>query len=240
MQRGGKKNAVALAQASPVNEFFSLLCDDDNTLARRLNFWDLYSEDLTGMYFALGKDAFQVGNMLLYKFRHHAKGLVTKLGEGKPDVHVCIMQFEHHHVVEFNRDNNMAYFYDIRQGMPPFYLSKGWLEIGAISVANLTPATGVANLSTQLRHQDTKQLAWEGRFAQELGAKDNAIHAFCRKYQCQYEDRRNQDGRLWIRPSNPQQYGHNVWSVLAGWGYCFLTEENSYFRQVSAQPDSIC
>lgn len=219
-----------------LSEFFSLLSNDDKAHPRRFSFWDIYSADLTGMYFALSKDAFAPGNASLYQFRNLAKGLVTRLTEEKHDVHICIMQFEHYHVVEFNRDNNAAYFYDIRQGTPPFYLSKGWVEIGALSVANLTQGVGVTSLSKPLLHQDSKSLSWEGRFAQELGATENSIKAFCQRYQCQYDDRRNQDGRQWIRPSHPAQYGQEVWSVLRGWGFCLSPEQNGYFRL--AAPDA--
>lgn len=213
-----------------LSEFFSLLSNDDSVHSRRLNFWGLYSEDLTGMYFALGEDTFAIENTSLYKFRRIARGLVARLSEKKHNVHACIMQFEHYHVVEFNRDNNMAYFYDIRQGIPLFYLSKGWIEIGALSVANIAQGIDIKRPSKPLRHQDTKQLTWEGKFAQELGATENAIQAFCRRYQCLYDDRRNQGGYQWIRPSHSDQYGREVWSVLLGWGFCFSIEESGYFR----------
>lgn len=211
-----------------LSEFFGLLSNDDNANPRRLNFWDLYSEDLTGMYFALGREAYATGNMALYKFRSHAKGLVAKLTEEKHGVHTCIMQFKHHHVVEFNRENNVAYFYDTRQGTPSFYFGKGWVDIGAISVTDITQDVDVARVSKPLRHKDDEQLTWEGKFAQELGASENAIAAFCRKYQCDYEELRN--GSQWIRPANHDQYGRQVWSVLQGWGFSFSTEEHAWYR----------
>jgi hypothetical protein len=210
--------------------FFNRLSDDDKKHSRRLNFWKLYSEDLTGMYFALGRDAFDTDDMELYKFRRAAKGLIAKLSEDRHDVHACIMQFEHHHVVEFNRDNNDAYLYDLKQGTPQFYLSKGWAEIGALSVTSVSQGVDVSRQSRPLRHQDTPQLSWEGRFAQELGATPNTIRAFCHNYQCRYTDNRNQDGREWIRPESLAKYGSEVWSILTGWGFCLSNEENGYFR----------
>lgn len=213
-----------------LSEFFNLLSNDDKGRSRRLNFWELYSEDLTGMYFALGRDAYVHGNMALYKFRSHAKGLVAKLTEEKHGVHTCIMKFEHHHVVEFNRENNVAYFYDTRQGTPSFYFAKGWVDIGAISVNDIAQGADIARTSKPLRHQDGKQLTWEGRFAQELGATEKAMAAFCRKYSCEYEDLREQDGSQWIRPANADQYGPEVWSVLKGWGFSRSTEENAWHR----------
>jgi len=213
-----------------LGEFFSLLSNDDKNHPRRFHLWDLYSEDMTGIYFALGKDAFTTDNMSLYRFKRIGKGLIARLTEGKLNVHACIMQFKNFHVIEFNRDNNVAYFYDIRQGPPAFYISKGWLELGAISVANITQGVDVTRLSKPIRHQDTKQLSWEGRFAQELGSSHNAIAAFCRKYQCVYETSPDQEQRQWIRPANPDQYGQEVWSVLTGWGFNFSIEEKSFFR----------
>ncbi|MDP1594472.1 MAG: EH signature domain-containing protein [Gallionella sp.] len=211
-----------------LSEFFSLLSDD--AAARRMNFWDIYSEEMTGMYFALGKNAYGNENMALYKFRKAAKGLLVRLTEGKPDVHICIMQFEHHHVVEFNRHNNAAYFYDTTQGVPSFYFSKGWLEIGAVSTRNITEGVDVARLSKPLRHQDVKHYTWEGRFAQELGVTESSIDSFCRKYQCSYDDKRNQDGHQWIVPDAAGQYGREVWSVLIGWGFSFSEKAAGYYR----------
>lgn len=216
-----------------LKEFFTLLCNDDPALPRRLNFWEVYSSALTGMYFALGKDAFAPGNLPLYKFRHLAKGLVAKLSEGKNDVHACIMQFDHYHVVEFNRDNNMAYFYDTRLGTPPFYLSKGWVEIGALNVAKVSQGMDVSGLSKPLRHQDTELLSWEGRFAQELGTKANVIQDFCQQYQCDYQRANAKDKYEWIRPRNLTDHDRAVWSILLGWGFCFSAEEQSYFRENS-------
>ncbi len=212
--------------------FFSLLCDDEKN-SRRFQLWDLYSQDLTGMYFALGTDAFDISNMELYKFRRLAKGLITKLPEGKQNVHACIMQFKNHHVVEFNRDNNVAYLYDLKQGTPHFYLSKGWAEIGALSVTEVSKGVDVTSQSKPLRHQDTPQLNWEGRFAQELGPTKNAIKAFCAKYQCGHTDTSEQNGQQWIRPRNHAQYGPEVWSILNGWGFTLSNNENGFLRSVS-------
>lgn len=211
--------------------FFSLLSNDDKVHTRRMNFWDLYCEDLTGMYFALGKNAYTPGDMALYKFRRKAKGLVAKLTEEKHAVHTCIMQFARHHVVEFNRENNVAYFYDTRQGTPSFYFAKGWVDIGAISVNDIAQGVDIARVAKPLRHQDTKHLTWEGKFAHELGATDKAVRAFCLKYQCQYEDRRDQDGCQQIRPLNPERYGLEVWSVLSGWGYAYNSEDKVYCQR---------
>lgn len=213
--------------------FFSLLSNDDKKRSRRFDFWELYSEDLSGMYFALGKNALEVSNLELYKFRRTAKGLITRLPEGKPDVHACIMQFKNHHVVEFNRENNVAYLYDLKLGTPHFYLSKGWAEIGALSVTDVSQGIDVSRQSRQLRHQDTPQLSWEGHFARELGPSENAIKAFCQKYQCGYTDSTDLDGRLWIRPRDLARYGPEVWSILNGWGYTLSNEENGYYSSVS-------
>ncbi|MDX8380182.1 MAG: EH signature domain-containing protein [Gallionella sp.] len=208
--------------------FFELLSNDDQTHSRRRNFWDLYSADMTGIYFALGRDAYAANKMSLYRFRRHAKGLLAKLTDEKYGVHSCIMQFSHHHVVEFNRENNVAYFYDVSKGTPAFYLGKGWLEIGAIGVQAITEGANIARDSRQIRHQDSKQLTWEGKFSQELGATDNVIKAFCAKYQCDYEGLRN--GKQWIRPAHIEQYGSEVWSVLQGWGFDFSEEDNAYIK----------
>lgn len=213
-----------------LREFFSLLSNDDRAHARRFNFWDLYSEDMNGMYFALGRDAYAPGNMPLFKFRKHAKGLLAKLTDEKHGVHTCIMQFDHHHVVELNRENNVAYFYDARQGIPAFYFAKGWVDVGAIGVNDIAEGANVSRVSTPLRHQDSKEMAWEGGFAEALGMTENAMKAFCRKYQCSYEDLRVRDGSEWVKPADVSKYGADVWSVLMGWGFCYSVEKRAYYR----------
>ncbi len=210
-------------------EYFSLLSDDDTQQARRLNFWSLYCDDIQGMYFALGKNAFVRGMLPLHKFRRDAKGLIVRLSEEKNDLHACIMQFEHRHAVEFNRHNNVAYFYDSRQGMPSFYLSKGWLAVGALSVINLSQSSDAVAQSKQLRHQDSRSQSWEGRFAHELGVTEGAIAAFCQQYTCRYEDNRAQNGYRWIRPRDSAPLGHIAQSILEGWGFSLSGEQNAYF-----------
>ncbi len=209
-------------------DFFSILSNDDREHPRRFDFWDLYCEDMTGMYFALGSDAYARGNMALYEFRHQAKGLIARLTEEKHGVHTCIMQFAHYHVVEFNRQNNVAYFYDTRLGTPSFYFAKGWLDIGAISVKDVEEGADVARTSKPLRHQDSRELAWEGVFAREMGSSVHAIEAFCRKYQCSYE--KQGDGSERIRVEAPDRYGMEVWSVLAGWGYSYSASDRLWLR----------
>lgn len=210
-------------------EYFSLLSDDDTRHPRRLDFWSLYCDDIQGMYFALGKNAFVRGTLPLHKFRRDAKGLIVRLSEEKNDLHACIMQFEHRHAVEFNRHSNVAYFYDSRQGMPGFYLSKGWLEVGALSVINLPQSTGTTAQSKPLHHQDSKRQSWEGRFAHELGVTEGAIAAFCQQHACRYEDTREKNGYRWIRPHDTVPLGHIAQSILEAWGFALSGEQNAYF-----------
>jgi hypothetical protein len=213
-----------------LHEFFATLAGENADNLRRLNFWELYCGDLLGMYLALGKDAFVRGNKELYRFRKSAKGLVVKLTDGAHDLHALIMQFGQHHVVEFSSHNNVAYFYDTQQGTPPFYFGKGWVEVGALSVGNVLKGSNVAPLSKPIRHQDTKQLAWEGAFAQAMGSSENSIREFCRKYHCRHEESRTRDGYEWILPTEETQCGHEAWSVLSGWGFKSSPDKKGYYR----------
>lgn len=225
------REMVALAlKRHLLGQFFSRLSDDNDESMRRLNFWELYCSDMQGMYFALGSDAFIRGHLELYKFRQDAKGLIVKLTEGRSDTHALIMQFGEHHVVEFNSHHNPAYFYDTRHGIPPFYLSKGWMEVGALSANRITQGVETAPRSKAVRHQDTNLLEWEGRFAELLGATSNAIQAFCRKYHCQHEDLRSDEGREWVRPTGQTQCNAEGWAVLKGWGFRPAPDGQGYFR----------
>lgn len=213
-----------------LQKYFSLLSDDGAENPRRLDFWELYCGDMQGMYFALGSDAFMRGNLVLYKFRQDAKGLVVRLTEGKNNTHALIMQFNEHHVVEFSNHQYPAYFYDTRHGMPPFYLSKEWVKIGALSATQMTQGIGAVPRSKSLRHQDTSKLSWERKFAQLVGATENSITAFCRKYQCLHEDQRSEGGQEWVRPTERTQCGAEGWSVLLGWGFSRSPDEAGYYR----------
>lgn len=210
--------------------FFSALSDDEAGKPRRRNFWELYCDDMQGMYFALGSDAFMRGHLELYKFRQDAKGLVVRLTEGKSNIHALIMQFGDHHVVEFNSHRNPAYFYDTRHGVPPFYLSKGWVEIGALSASKITQGVETAPKSKAVRHQDSAQIDWEGKFAELMGATENSIRAFCRKCRCIHEDLRAEEGREWIRPSEETQWNTEARSVLQGWGFRLSPDGQGYYR----------
>jgi len=109
-------------------------------------------------------------------------------------------------VVEFNRDNNDAYLYDLKQGTPQFYLSKGWAEIGALSMTSVSQGVDVSRQSRPLRIRIPRSSV--GKDASRKNWRDpNAIRAFCRNYQCRYTDNRKLDGREWIRPENLAKYG---------------------------------
>ena len=205
-----------------LEEFFGILSDDDRTRHRRLDFWDLYCDDMKGMYFVLGQDAYASDDMGLYRFRRHAKGLIARFPEDRRGMQACIMQFEHHHVVEFNSEDSAAYFYDASQGMPSFYFGRGWVDIGAIGAQQIMQ--GTSSLSRPMRHLDSLQLAWEGKFAALLGETDSTREAFCNKYQCRRDGAR-------IIPENHERYGREVWSVLLGWGYVFSEREGAFVKQ---------
>lgn len=213
-----------------LQQFFTVFSEPDAETQRRMDFWDLYCEDLQGMYFALGNDAFGHGNQHHYKFRHDAKGLVARLSDTRHNLHAFIMQFKEQHVVEFNRQVNVAYFYSTKNGTPAFYLSKGWVEVGALSMGEVMKDSSVASGSKPIQHQDSKSLTWEGRFAQEVGMTANAVRVFCQKHACRHEDRSTQDGKVWMKPLNGERYAPTVASVLLGWGFTWSPEQKAYFK----------
>ncbi len=213
-----------------VHEFFHLFAPDGADNSRRAAFWNLYSEDLQGMYFALGSDAFDFNNRDFLKFRTDAKGLVVRLNDSKHNLHAVILQFEKFHIVEFSQQINVAYFYDTAQGTPEFYLSKGWVNVGALSVGNALKGNTQSQPARPMQHSDEKHLSWEGRFAQELGRSDNARQHFCEHHNASYSEAA---GKAWIKPSDQQRYAKEVGSVLQGWGYTWSPEANGYFRSLN-------
>ncbi len=206
-----------------LGEFFTRLCGEETARSRRLQFWTLYSEDLTGLYFAHSATLFESTDKALFKFRQMAKGLLAKLGEDRTDIQICILQFSHFHVVEFNTEATPAYFYDTRLGTPPFYFGKGWVEIGALNVAKIRLGATISSQSQALSHQDSEQ-RWEERFARTLGASETAIQALCRQYHCHYEDARHRTGLQWIHLGDTVLPFYAE-AVLTGWG--FAREGNS-------------
>jgi hypothetical protein len=212
-----------------VHEFFHLFAAKGADNTRRAAFWNLYSEDLKGMYFALGSDAFDISKRAFLKFRTDAKGLVVKLNDSKHNLHAVILQFEKCHIVEFSQQINVAYFYDTSKGTPEFYLSKGWVNVGALSVGNAIKGNTQSQPARAMLHSDEKHLSWEGRFAQELGRSDNARQHFCERHNATYSEAAD---KAWIKPNDQQRYGKEVGSVLQGWGYTWTPEANGYFRSL--------
>ncbi len=211
--------------------FFSIFADDTAANRRRAEFWDIYCDDLVGMYFAMGKAAFAHRNSSYFKFRRDAKGLVVRIAEATPDLHVLILQFEQHHVVELNKNNSVAYFYETRHGTPPFYLSKGWIDIGALSVSKVVEGTSLTSKAKSLRHLDEGSLAWEGVFARELGVTVNALRNFCRKYRCWDDGAPFGSGTARIFTEQQRPLDDAAGAILAGWGYVWQTEGKVYVRQ---------
>lgn len=212
-----------------VHEFFHLFAPKGADNSRRAAFWNLYSEDLKGMYFALGSDAFDISNREFLKFRTDAKGLVVKLNDSKHNLHAVILQFEKLHIVEFSQQINVAYFYDTSKGTPEFYLSKGWVNVGALSVGNAIKGNTQSQQARAMQHSDEKHLNWEGRFAQELGRSDASRQHFCEHHGATYSEAA---GKAWIKPADQQRYPKEVGSVLQGWGYTWSPEANAYFRSL--------
>lgn len=214
-----------------VHEFFHLFAPTGADNSRRAAFWNLYSEDLQGMYFALGSDAFDIQNRDFLQFREDAKGLVVKLNDSKHNLHAVILQFATHHVVEFSQQMNVAYFYDARQGTPQFYLSKGWVDVGALSVGKALKDNAKSPPAKPMLHSDDKLITWEGRFAQELGGSEMARQHFCEHHAAQYSISK---GSTWLSPNNGERYPPEVASVLLGWGFTWSPDARGYFRKLAS------
>ncbi len=212
-----------------VRQFFNLFAQSGADNSRRAAFWNLYSDDLHGMYFALGNDAFDFHNRAFLQFREDAKGLVVRLNDSKHNLHAVILQFATHHVVEFSQEMNAAFFYDITHGTPQFYLSKGWVDVGALSVGNALKENAISPHGQRMAHIDYKLMTWEGRFAQELGNSELTRQHFCERHIAQYYIN---DGQAWIKPHNKDRYTRETASILLGWGYIWSPEAHGYFHRL--------
>lgn len=215
-----------------LREFFSILSEDGAANTRRVDFWELYSEDPPGMFFALGSAALDGRNKLFKKFIDDAKGLCEKLYGGQSDLHAFIMQFSRYHVIEFSLHGNSTYFYDTKHGSPPYDLKTGWLDIGSPSKGGTGLKAGGKNppFSTPRRHADTNAGLWEQQFAEVMGSTPASIREFCRKYGCDHVSPTRSGGNEWIMQTPRTRWDKPQWAVLFGWGFSWSDQKKGFYR----------
>ncbi|MBC7622758.1 MAG: hypothetical protein H7232_05180 [Aeromicrobium sp.] len=229
----GKALVTRWLQRNLLRKFFAILANDGTANTRRLDFWELYCEDATGMYFALGSAARTHGNQDFRAFGRAAAGLTLSLAGGGADLHGFVMVFGALHVVEFSQHGNRAYFYDTLQGDLPYDLSTTSVDVGAPSLGVGLKGGGEEPFSSPMRHADTSEMCWEGHFARKMKMTKFALDEFCRKWKCDVDDNRTRGGRLWIKPTDQTQWGKDDklcrWAVLQGWGFRWVTEKKAAY-----------
>lgn len=219
-----------------IQSFFELLTADGSNDTRRLNFWIRYVDQITDMYFALGRYAMQNQDTSFVELRNKMAGRLLKLsGTGKEN-NAFIMTINDYVFIEFGMRNHATYIY--REY--PFALD-GSRDI------NLNALKDTSTNIERLRHQDNvlRYNRWELRFNahlyQHFGIQvpntgeipepwrsgsyynytaGNAanIKTFCQTFKLGMEDPRLSGGYFWILADDQTTI---INQQLRAWGFSY-------------------
>ena len=209
-----------------LRQFFSILSDDGAANTRRLDFWELYCEDVQGMWFALGPAAFKGKNSSFKKFKDDAEGAWLRLEDGAANLHAFVVRIGDQFAVEFSLHGNSAYFSHALNGESPYALSGVSIEVGSPSTG-----AGLKGRGNRLVHRDGANSCWENRFAQKLKMTDSALVEFCRKWRCKCERPTQFGAHIWVTSNAGTQLSMEQYSVLFGWGFQWSERKNAFYLE---------
>jgi hypothetical protein len=154
-----------------IAHFFSLLAEDGANDRRRVTFWQQYSEDISDMYFALGKQALARNSVDFKKMREDMDGRILKLiNAGSPTNNAFIMIIGNNVIVEFGTIGNAAFIFDKRMALPFKLESNTQVAADADGLKNRYSPSFVGRLI----HNGS----WEGEFSatlRKLGVSPTAL-----------------------------------------------------------------
>lgn len=128
-----------------MKNFFELLSADGSNDTRRLDFWIGYVDQITDMYFALGRYAMQNQDTSFVTLRNKMAGRLLKLSGTGRENNAFIMTIGDTVFVEFGIQGNAAYIYSLKE--IPFELD-GVREINQSALRDKIASIG------RLIHQD--------------------------------------------------------------------------------------
>ena len=218
-----------------IQSFFELLSADGSNDTRRLDFWIRYVDQITDMYFALGRYAIQNQDTSFVALRNKMAGRLLKLSGTGRENNAFIMTIGNNVFVEFGMPGNAAYIYS-QQELP--------FELNGVSDINLKTLKDI-EVGNRLYHKDNIHGYdhWEQRFNahlyQQFGIRvskageipepwrsgsyytagnDTNIKTFCQAFKLVTEDTRPSGGYFWILTDDQTAI---VNQQLRSWGFAY-------------------
>lgn len=218
-----------------IQSFFELLSADGSNDTRRLDFWIRYVDQITDMYFALGRYAMQNQDTSFVTLRNKMAGRLLKLSGTGRENNAFIMTIGDTVFVEFGMQGNAAYVYSLEE--IPF-------ELDGVRDTNLKTLKDI-EVGNRLYHKDNIHGydRWEQRFNahlyQQFGIRvskageipepwqsgsyytnwnETNIRTFCQAFRLDMEDARLFGGYLWIQTNDQTPI---INQQLRAWGFAY-------------------
>ena len=218
-----------------IQSFFELLSADGSNDTRRLNFWIRYVDQITDMYFALGRYAMQNQDTSFVALRNKMAGRLLKLSGTGRENNAFIMTIGDSVFVEFGMQGNAAYIYPLQE--LPF-------ELDGVRDINLKTLKDTET-GNRLYHKDNIHGYdhWEQRFNahlyQQFGihvskageipepwrsgsyyttGNEKYIRNFCEAFKLNMEDDQLFGGYLWIKTDDKTSI---INQQLRAWGFAY-------------------
>lgn len=145
-----------------IHNFFSLLQADHAADKRRLDFWIRYVDDISDMYFALGRYSKESTKADYRALRKELEGRLMALSSNNILNNAFLMCIGNYVFVEFGQQNNACHVF--RRDLPmPFELGQMRVSDTGTDLKNTRHPSHVMSL----RHQDGHQ-RWEDNFDKEI------------------------------------------------------------------------
>lgn len=217
-----------------IQSFFELLSADGSNDTRRLDFWIRYVDQITDMYFALGRYAMTNQDASFVTLRNKMAGRLLKLSGTGRENNAFIMTINDYVFIEFGMQGHAAYIY--REY--PF-------ELDGVHDINLNALKDMSVNIERLHHRDNvhNYNLWEQRFNDHLSQKfgirlsktgkipelsrsgsyytaSNAtnIKTFCQAFKLGTEDTRPSGGYFWILADDQTA---SINQQLQAWGFAY-------------------
>ncbi|KAB2925833.1 MAG: hypothetical protein F9K25_16565 [Candidatus Contendobacter sp.] len=244
-----------------MKSFFELLSADGSNDTRRLEFWIRYVDEITDMYFALGRYATQNQDSSFVAIRNKMAGRLLRLSGTGRENNAFVMTMGHWVFVEFGMQGHAAYIYPLHE--LPFALD-GVHDINLKALKD-------TEAGNRLYHKDNVHgyARWEQRFDFHLKEFDiktsadefhtlagvsalagvraklaeltfdiktsadefHACNVFCRAFKLRTEDARRSGGYFWILTDDENPV---ICKQLRRWGFLYRTGKGWYSTQLNS------
>lgn len=217
-----------------IQSFFELLSADGSNDTRRLDFWIRYVDQITDMYFALGRYAMTNQDASFVALRNKMAGRLLKLSGTGRENNAFVMTINDYVFIEFGMQGHAAYIYREH----PF-------ELDSVRDINLNALKDTSVNIERLHHRDNvhNYNRWEQRFNDHLSQKFDirlsktekinqqsqtasyytagntaSIMAFCQSFKLRTEDTRPSGGYFWILADDQTPI---INQQLRAWGFAY-------------------